>query len=105
MMKHIDIKKIGYGTIIAGTITMVLLIVFEDNIFEQFIVTGAIYEKCYDHSTPFKSVPLSCCKKRVLDKKNGYIQFEVLESDWWTMPAGKITSESASYFYKYNHKR
>jgi hypothetical protein len=72
----------------------------EDKILSRFVEVGAVYEKCYDYTTPFKEGPVKCCKKKVLAIKDGYIQYEIVESDWWIEPVGKIGAEEAAYFHQ-----
>jgi hypothetical protein len=78
--------------------------VFQDEVYQRLVVTGGIYKKCYDYSNPFESVAPKCRTVKVLDKQDGYIQFEVLASDWWISSVGSIYVDDASYFYKYNER-
>jgi hypothetical protein len=94
-------KTSFYLGIMTFLLCVVIYLKFEDRILSEFVEVGAVYEKCYDYTTPFKDGPVKCCKKKVLAIRDGYIQYEVVESDWRTDPVGKIDADTAAYFYEY----
>jgi len=91
--------------IILFLVLFTLALVNDNYILQHFVVVGATYEKCHHYGTPFGEIPSICTKKKVIAKKKGYIQYEVIESNSWIDHIGQVKAEKADYFYWYNERR
>jgi hypothetical protein len=104
MTRNIGIKM-KYIFMIVLLIGLLIGMVLDDYILQHLIVVGATYERCHHYSTPFEDKESVCIKKRVIAKKDGYIQYEIIESNSWMNTVGSIDSRKAGIFYWYNERK